>query len=221
MHVHEAVARRISTRAFKPDPVPQSTVRALLEKAHRSPSGGNLQPWNVHVLAGPLLDELKAAVRANPLGETPEYDIYPQGLWDPYRSRRYECGEDLYEVLSIPREDKLARLQQLARNGELFGAPVGIFICVDRKLGPPQWADLGMFIQTIMLLAEEAGLSTCAQEYWSRYPATLSRLLALPPEHMVFCGIALGHAASDAPVNRLRTKRAPFDEWAILRGFES
>lgn len=220
MHVHEAVERRVSTRAFKPDPVPSPRVRSLLERAHRAPSGGNLQPWNAHALAGSALDELKALVAANPFGETAEYEVYPQGLWEPYRGRRFECGEDLYATLSIPREDKAARLHQLARNWTLFGAPVGIFVCVDRELGPPQWSDLGMFIQSLMLLATEEGLATCAQEYWSRYPATLARLLALPDRQMVFCGVALGYADTDAPINRLRTRRAPFDEWATMRGFE-
>lgn len=220
MRVHEAIERRVSTRAFKSAPVPSARVRILIERARRAPSGGNLQPWNVHALAGSALDELKASAAANPFGEAPEYEVYPQALWDPYRSRRFECGEDLYATIPIPRHDKAARLGQLARNGTLFGAPVGLFVCIDRNLGPPQWSDLGMFIQSFMLLATEDGLATCAQEYWSRYPVTLARLLALPQHQMVFCGIALGHPEPDAPINRLRTRRAPFDEWATMRGFD-
>jgi len=220
MNVTQAVAQRVSVRAFKPDPVPGALVREILEAAARSPSGGNLQPWRVHALAGAPLEALKEKVRANPFGETPEYDVYPPNLWEPFRTRRFQCGEDLYATLGIPREDKAARLTQLAKNGELFGAPAGLFFSLDRKVGPPQWSDVGMFMQTIMLLATERGLATCAQEYWARYPQTLGEVLALPADHMIFSGMALGYADEAAPINTLRTRRDPFDLWAEMRGFE-
>lgn len=220
MNVTEAVAQRVSVRAFKPDPVAGALVREILEAAARSPSGGNLQPWRVHALAGAPLEALKEKVRANPFGETPEYDVYPPNLWEPFRTRRFQCGEDLYATLGIPREDRAARLTQLAKNGELFGAPVGLFFSLDRKVGPPQWSDVGMFMQTIMLLATERGLATCAQEYWARYPQTLAEVLALPEDHMIFSGMALGYADEAAPINTLRTRRDPFDLWAEMRGFE-
>ena len=157
MDVSDAVARRVSIRAFKPDPVPRAQVAGLLEAAGRAPSGGNLAPWRVYALTGKPLAELKAAAAANPMGEAMDYDIYPPSLWDPYRRRRFEGGEALYETLGIPRQDRVARLTQLMRNGQLFGAPVGVFVCIDRKLGPPQWSDLGMYIQTFLLLAQEQG----------------------------------------------------------------
>jgi nitroreductase len=219
MNVSDAVAARMSVRAFRPDPVPGDLVRELLERAARAPSGGNLQPWRIYALAGAPLDALEAEVAANPFGETPEYDVYPANLWEPFRTRRFENGEDLYATLDIPREDKAARLAQFARNGALFGAPVGIFFCLDRRLGPPQWADLGMYMQTLMLLAVERGLDTCPQEYWSRYPQTLARVLDLPQELMVFAGMALGLRDPDHPINTLRARRDPFEAWGELRGF--
>lgn len=219
MNVTEAVARRMSVRAFRPDPVPGETVREILELAAKAPSGGNLQPWRVYALAGAPLEALKADVRANPLGETPEYDVYPPNLWDPFRTRRFQNGEDLYATIAIPREDKPARLRQLAKNGEFFGAPVGVFFCLDRKLGPPQWADVGMYMQTVMLLATERGLDTCAQEYWARYPQTVARALELPEDHMLFSGMALGYRDEGHPINTLKAARDPFGTWAELKGF--
>jgi nitroreductase len=220
LNVTEAVERRISVRAFKPETPPGALVREILEAAARAPSGGNLQPWRVYALAGQPLAELKAQVAANPFGERPEYDVYPASLWDPFRTRRFECGEDLYATIDIPREDKPARLRQLARNGEFFGAPVGLFFCLDRKLGPPQWSDLGMYMQTVMLLAVERGLDTCAQEYWARYPQTVAKFVDLPQDHMVFSGMALGWRDEAAPINALRTRRDPFEAWAEMRGFD-
>lgn len=220
MDVAEAVDLRVSIRAFKPDTPPAATIREILERAARAPSGGNLQPWRVWVLAGDALAGLKARVAANPFGETPEYDVYPPNLWEPFRSRRFQNGEDLYASISIPREDKPARLRQLARNGELFGAPVGLFFCLDRKLGPPQWADLGMYMQTVMLLAVEQGLDTCPQEYWARYPKTLAEVLGLDDDHMIFSGMALGWRDDSHPINGWRSARDPFDTWAEMRGFD-
>jgi nitroreductase len=220
MDVTQAVEKRISIRAFKAETPPAALVREILQAAARAPSGGNLQPWRVYALAGEALAGLKAKVAANPFGEEPEYDVYPSSLWDPFRTRRFQNGEDLYATIGIPREDKPARLRQLAKNGELFGAPVGLFFCLDRKLGPPQWSDLGMYMQTVMLLAVERGLDTCAQEYWARYPKTLSEVLGLADDHMIFSGMAMGWRDEAAPINGLRSSRDPFDTWGELRGFE-
>jgi nitroreductase len=219
MDVAEAVRRRMSTRAFKPDPVPGEVVRELLETAALAPSGGNLQPWRVYALAGAPLAEFKALVAASPM-EEPEYDVYPPNLWDPFRTRRYVCGEDLYASIEITREDRPARFRQLARNGGFFGAPVGLFFCLDRQLGLPQWADLGMYMQTFMLLAVERGLATCAQEYWARYPKTVASFVGLPDDHMLFSGMALGYADETQPINQWRTRRDPLDVWCELRGFD-
>ncbi|MCF8505457.1 MAG: nitroreductase [Caulobacter sp.] len=220
MNVSEAVDRRVSVRAYLDKPVSGETVRELLLAAQRAPSGGNLQPWRVHALTGAALEGLKAKVAANLAGETPEYDVYPADLWDPFRTRRFQCGEDLYATIGIPREDKPARLQQLFKNTQLFGAPVGLFFSLDRKLGPPQWSDVGMYMQTLMLLATERGLATCAQEFWARYPKTVAEHLGLPDDHLLFSGMALGWPDDSAPINSLRTRRDPFDVWAEMRGFE-
>ena len=217
--VSQAVAQRSSVRDFKPDPVPAGLVREILEAAAQAPSGGNLQPWRVYALAGEPLAELTAAAAANPAGETPEYDVYPANLWEPFRTRRFSNGEDLYRAINVPREDRAARLAQFGRNATFFGAPVGLLFCLDRRLGPPQWADLGMYMQTVMLLAAERGLDTCAQEYWSRYPALVAQSLNLTEELLLFSGMALGWRNPDAPINALRTSRDPFYVWAEMRGF--
>jgi len=221
MDVTAAVEKRVSVRAFRPDSVPADTVRAILQAAHRAPSGGNLQPWRVYALAGEPLAALKTAATAKMTqgGEEPEYDVYPQNLWEPLRTRRYECGEDLYATLAIPREDKPARLMQLAKNAQFFGAPVGLFFTLDRKVGPPQWADVGMFMQTVMLLAVEQGLDTCAQEFWARLPQTVGAALDLPAHEMLFSGMALGFRDEGAPINTLRTRRDPFEAFATMKGF--
>jgi nitroreductase len=223
VNVSDAVDSRMSCRAFLPTPVPEATVRAILEQARRTPSGGNLQPWWVHVVTGAPLAEFLSIIRGkvavSPRGEDPEYDIYPRELVEPYRTRRYQCAEDMYATISVPREDKPARLRHFARNFEFFGAPVALFFCIDRRMGPPQWSDVGMFMQNVMLLAREHGLHTCAQEAWSHWAKSVGEFLQLPPELMLFSGMALGHRDEHHPINRLRTARAPLEEFASLRGF--
>lgn len=220
MNVSEAVEHRISVRAYDDRPVTREVVARILEKAARAPSGGNLQPWRVYALAGAPLAALKTEVARNPMGEPMEYDVYPPNLWDPFRTRRFENGEQLYASIDVPREDKAARLRWFARNAEFFGAPVGLFFCLDRKLGPPQWADLGMYMQNVMLLAVDEGLDTCAQEFWARYPQTVARHVGLPEDHMVFSGMALGYRDPAHPINAWRSTRDAVDVWCDLKGFE-
>lgn len=223
MNVTSAVTSRISCRAFLDQPVAKQILVDILESAKRAPSGGNLQPWLVHVLTGQPLAEFRAIIRGKlsmlPVGEGTEYNIYPPELHDPYRARRFKCGEDLYATIGIPRDNKPARLGQFARNYEFFGAPVGLFFCIDRRMGQDQWADLGMFMQTVMLLAREHGLHTCAQEAWAVWHKTIAEFLQLPADVMLFSGMALGYMDESAPINSLRTERAALDEFGSLHGF--
>ena len=222
MKISEAVASRFSARAFLDTPVPGETVRAILEAAARAPSGGNVQPWRVWALGGAELARFRAIIRerqkTSPGGEGTEYQIYPPNLKDPYRGRRFKCGEDLYATIGIGREDKAGRLGQLAKNFDFFGAPVALFFAIDRDMQEGQWADLGMYMQTIMLLAREHGLHTCAQEAWATWHKTVGEFLDIPPELMLFTGMALGHADPAHPINTLRTDRAPLSETVVLRG---
>ncbi len=225
MHIEAAVDSRISCRAFLDRLVSEPVVRDILSRAARAPSGGNLQPWRVHVLTGGplqrLIDDVASKFDLLPSGEGTEYAIYPDSLWDPFRSRRFQCGSDLYATLGIERSDKAARLGQFERNFRFFDAPVGLFFSIDRALGPPQWSDLGMFIQTVMLLARGHGLATCAQEAWAVYHETVGRHICLPEDHMLFCGMALGYPDERAPVNGLRTERAGVDDFAVFSGFDT
>ncbi len=215
MEVREAVASRRSVRGFLDTPVNLELVQRLVVEASRAPSGGNLQPWHVDIVAGNAMNRLKQTMLAKLAGgpETPEYDIYPQKLLSPYRDRRFAVGEAMYECIGISREDKIARRMWFARNFAFFGAPIALFMTVDKRMGPPQWSDLGMFLQSFMLLAVEAGLATCAQECWAVYPETVKAFLGTPDERMLFCGMAVGYEDESEPANGLRTERAEAGEW--------
>lgn len=219
MDVSEAVASRRSKRAYVDRPVAPELLREVLTLAARAPSGGNLQPWRVHVLTGETLVRFRGVMAARlARGDTDaiEYAVYPPSLQEPYRSQRFVLGEALYEKIGVARTDKLGRLAQFARNWDFFGAPAGLFCFVDRRMGPPQWSDLGMYLQTVMLLLRERGVDSCAQESWTTYAQTVYGFLQTAPEWMLFSGMAIGYADPDAPINALVSERADFDTFATL-----
>jgi nitroreductase len=122
--------------------------------------------------------------------------------------------------MNVARGDRDARADFMAKNIASFGAPVVLLVHFPRLMGPPQWSDVGMFMQTFMLLAVEQGLATCAQEYWARYPKTVAKFVGLPDDHMLFSGMALGYADEAEPINQWRTRRDPLEVWCEMRGFE-
>ena len=216
MNVTDAVAQRSSIRAFTQQHVETRLLEELLQKSARSPSGGNVQPWRIYLLNGEVMARFKAFCLTRTAPEQPAYDIYPPGLTEPYRSSRFKVGEDMYSLLGIEREDKAGRIKRLMENYQFFGAPAGFFCYIDRQMGPPQWSDLGMFLQTFMLLAQEAGLSTCAQEAWATRPETVAGFIQPTEEFMLFCGMAIGYKDPDAPVNQLVSDRAPLDQFVTI-----
>ena len=122
----------------------------------------------------------------------------------------------MYSLLGIPRDDKDARVNQVLKNFNFFGAPAAIFCFIDKSMGPPQWSDLGMFLQTFMLLAKEVGLDTCAQEAWSVKQESVCSFFQTNDEEMLFCGMAIGYKDKDAQVNKLRSERRPIEDWAYF-----
>ncbi len=213
MNVSDAVQSRSSIRAFLSNPVSSELLKALLQKSARSPSGGNLQPWKIYVLNGNVIANFLEFQASWSEPETAAYDIYPPSLKEPYRTSRFEVGEQMYSLLEISREDKEARINQVMQNFNFFGAPAAIFCYVDREMGPPQWSDLGMFLQTFMLLATEAGLDTCAQEAWAMKHESVSTFLQAAESDLLFCGMAIGYKDQDAVINQLKTSRRSTDEW--------
>ncbi|MBL8536461.1 MAG: nitroreductase [Hyphomonadaceae bacterium] len=221
MNVTDALHTRISVRAFKSDAVPEALVREIVDVARWAPSGGNVQPWRVIAVAGAEKDALITLAKAHLPGDEGDRPIYPPDLWEPHRSRRFKVGEDMYSILGIPRENKAARLMQMARNFEFFGAPCALFFVIDRRMGHGQWAHLGMLMQSIALAAWERGVASCMQEAWARMRTPLHAHFGLGETEMVYCGMALGYADDAAPINTLRSDRAEVDEITEFKGFGS
>lgn len=221
MNVSEAVAYRRSVRGFLDTPVEIALVKNIVERAAWAATGGNLQPWHLDLVHGASMARLKAIMAeriAARVKEEPEYDIYPRELDAPYTDRRFEVGEMLYGALGIAREDKRGRAVWFSRNFQFFNAPVGLFLSLDRNMGPPQWGDAGMMLQNVALLLCEAGLDSCPQECWAVYPKTIGAFLGYPQNRILWTGMAIGYKDASDPANALLPNRAPPSEWLVEHG---
>lgn len=221
--VSDAVTTRRSIRAFTGRPVDPALLRTVLERAQRSASGGNVQPWEVAVLTGNPLAELIAAVAERQtqglMGLQPEYPIYPDALPDKWMQRRYGVAGAMYSALGIDRADREARDAAMRDNFRGFGAPVMLFLHCPRFMGPPQWGDMGMWLATLCLLLREAGLDSCAQEAWSLYGKTVRDHIGADDDQILWTGLAIGYRDAAAPVNTFPVPRAPIDEVVRWLGF--
>lgn len=219
--VDAAIESRRSVRAYLDKPVDRAEIERILQVAARAPSGTNMQPWHVHVLTGRTLDALTAAVCAafdtEPDAHDYEYDYYPAEFFEPYLGRRRKVGFDLYKLVGIAKGDTAAMRAQHRRNFEFFGAPVGMIFTIDRRLGKGSWFDYGMFLQNVMVAARARGLDTCPQAAWAQFHRVIAAQLALPPEQMVVCGLALGYADTTHVTEQLVTERAPVSDFAVFR----
>lgn len=212
--VYEAVTSRRAVRGYTDQHVPRKVLERVLSAAAWAPSASNLQPWRAFVLTGAPLAELKKRVgrRVSAGGpwDEPEYEQYPAALKSPYRERRSAFGEQRYGALGVARDDLEARQRAATANWECFGAPAALFCYIDRDLGRPQWSDVGMYLQTVMLLLRAEGLHSCAQMAWAKYHRTVAEVLTPPDELMLFCGMSIGF--EDVTVGDTRTGRAPLDK---------
>jgi len=210
MHVRDALLQRYSTRAFLDRPVDPAQIEQLLDAARHAPSGANTQPWQVAVVSGAcklrLQQQMEAAFRRGERGKM-DYHYYPQQWVSPYKERRRACGLQLYDTLQIERSDKSAQADQWAANYRAFDAPVALYFFLDPCAEAGSWLDAGMFLQSLMLVAVEQGLATCPQAALGEYPAIVKAELGYASDSILLCGMALGYADSEAPINNYRTPR--------------
>lgn len=211
MRVSEAIIGRQSIRAFLADrPVSDEQIELLLNVAGRAPSGSNIQPWQVYVVRG----ERKACITevcsnrflSGDEGAY-EYHYYPKNWREPYIGRRRQTGFGLYGLLGVDRKDTASVQNYRVQNYQFFGAPVGLFFTIDRDMEQGSWLDYGMFLQSFMLAAREAGLESCAQAAFCPYHDSVMPILEAPEGQMLVCGMSLGYADPDALVNTYRTGR--------------
>ncbi len=222
METARAIEDRRSIRAFTDQPLDRETVQRLLQLARCAPSGANLQPGYFHVLTGAPFEGLKQCLTRAIGSDRPqvsEYSYFPDPMAADLKARQRAAGFALYAALGIERRDLVGRRAQFDRNYRFFDAPVGIIVTIRRSMGSGCFMDLGMAIQTLLLATHDAGLGACGIGALANYADVVHDHLALPADHMVVCGIALGYPAV-APVNDFRTERDNLDLFASFAGFD-
>ena len=220
MNFTDMIAGRRSIRAYLDRPVAQAQLEALLAKAQFSPSGYNFQPWEAVVLAGEPMRELSARMKAASPQEPTEYQLVPKGITEHYTSRRDETVGRRMDAVGIARDDEAGRAAFQQRNFEFYGAPAALLTFIPRVMGPPQWSDVGMWLQTLMLLLHGEGLGSCPLESLYVHGRLIKEFVGVSDEtHLFFCGLAIGWPDPEAPVNRFERTRAPLSEVVRFEGF--
>lgn len=210
MDVSKALSERKSVRAYLDKDVEVDKIEQILNFAKNAPSGTNTQPWEVAVVSGKSKKELDdSLVDAFRSGTTKDldYKYYPDTISSALNARRVACGLQMYSTLGIERQDKDKRLKQWELNYSAFGAPVVLYIFLPNSIEKGSFLDCGMFIQSIMLMAVELGLSTCPQAALAEYPKLVREKLGVNDDMILVCGIALGYEDKSALVNSYRTPR--------------
>lgn len=222
MDVLDAIENRRCIRAFLKNPVSTDLIHAILETARFAPSGVNSQPWEVVVVSGEYQQKIGEAIiraRENQIPENPDYHYYPSEWHEPYKSRRKTCGLLLYSSINIHITETEKRKIAWYRNYRFFDAPVGLLFFVDQRLEKGSWVDMGMFIQNIMLSARGYGLETCPQAAFAEYPDLVREIVNVKKTKALICGMALGYADYEAPINQYRTPREPVGSFTQFLGF--
>ena len=221
MNVKEAFVSRRSVRRFLPDSVSKEKIENILEGAAFAPSGHNIQPWHVYVVQGQkklsitqsIIDAIKDGSSKN---MKTEFDYYPTEWFEPFVSRRRAVGFELYKLLEIGRDDFEARDKQMQENFHFFGAPVGMFITMDKRLATGTFMDVGMFIQSILVGARGEGLHSCGQVAFTKFHTLIAEQLKFKENEMLVCGVSIGYEDTSAAENALRVEKLQYSDFTTF-----
>lgn len=219
MSLAEALRERRSVRGYRPEPVPQAVLDEVFGLAQLAPSNCNIQPWKVFVASGAMRDELRHRMvehvtKGDPI--QPDFEHLPnfEGV---YRKRQVDCAVELYNNMGIARDDREGRARASLRNFELFDAPHVAFIGMERQFGVTVALDVGMYIQTLMLVMTSFGIGSCAQGSMRYYPQDVRDLFGEPDSTAILCGISFGYEDQSVAANRTRVGREPLGESVRFR----
>ena len=210
MNVSQAIIERRSTRAFLDQPVPAELLEEIFNKAQQAPSNCNTQPWHVTVVSGATRDKLVERMVAEIMsGKQPNSAFRPgdKDLKDQFRKRQIDCAVALYNAMDVEYKDKAGRQALMLKNWQFFGAPHAAFFAMPKEFGEVNAVDIGIYLQTLMLLMTEAGLASCPQGALAFYTDPVHELTNIPPDHGILAGLSFGYPDPDHPINQFDVGR--------------
>lgn len=221
MELFEAVDKRISIRAYRPDPVSRDILRKVLEIACKAPSGVNKQPWEFYVVQGEALERFRQAnVAAYRGGRRPSPELpvaamkgVAPALSGRFRERQVALAKQIFEAMGIAKDDHAGKSAWNESMLRFYDAPAVVILVVDRELDD-SWPiiDIGLVSQNICLAALEYGLGTCIMRAIVDFPDIIREVAGVPESKRIVVGIAIGYPDEDHPVNRLRSPREKIED---------
>ncbi len=219
LSVTDAISGRRSTRAYADTPVPLETIKEVLQIARLAPSNSNTQPWHIAVASGAARQKLQAAILAeieSGKAASPQWPAGGVGLVGAYKERQYECAFAYYDALGIRREDKMDRGLTVLKNYEFFGAPHVAFVSMPKTMNRANALDLGIFLQSIMLLFAERGIGCIPQGALAAFPDPVREICSIPDDNGIIVGMSFGYPDDTAAINRLQQSRRDLDDLAVF-----
>ena len=214
MDVTTAIKSRYSVRAYKQEPVPEEIIREVIDIARLAPSNSNTQPWHIAVVSGDARDKLVASIAEFAKGGGQPHPAFPpggMGLKNEYKERQYDCAWRYYGTMGIAREDKPARDALVRKNWEFFGAPHAAFLSMPETMHRANAIDIGIFLQTIMLLFAERNIACIPQGALAAFPTQVKEIASIPEGNAIMCGMSFGYEAPDEQINTVRMPREPLE----------
>lgn len=219
MDLINIINNRKSVRAFTNKNVDYKLIEKIIDNAKNCATGGNMQPWNIAIIAENSKKELSRKLCAaydNKVKPNPDYNYYPEANFEPYTLRRHQSGMSVYEAIGINFNDKnswddIVKLGR--RNYDFFGAKIGLIFYADKRLTEGANLDIGMFMQNIILLAEYFNLSSCPQASIANYPDIIREHLNLKNNMKIICAMGLGYADKKAKINNVLAKKASLEDF--------
>lgn len=210
MEFKDVLTREHATRKFTDQRVSEKTVRKVIEEAQRTPSLLNSQPWRIYVAEGEVAKTIRKEHEEKTLAnEEPheEFDSLLNVEWDTFPSKNMATMSETLDYLLRGEADDFDQAQL-----KLFNAPVIVFLTIPKQ--SPAWSifDLGGFSQTLMLAANNRGLSTMPAHAFVKYPEVIRKYLDIPEDETIGIGIGLGYPNKKATINNYKSKRVPLDE---------
>ena len=222
MDIIEAIRTRKSIRGYRPDPVPRKILEEILEVANRSPSASNVQPWEIAVLTGSVLEQIKRRnTELLEAGAATGFDTESRDLQGAYRRRKVELAIHLFDLMGIARKDREQRAEWNKKGLRFFDAPAAFILYAEESLDALRTEfDIALITLSICLAALHYGLGTCIVKQAILYPDAVKELVGIPQSKRLIAAIAIGYPDPDHPANRVQSGREPVDNISLWRGFD-